>query len=94
MHGLAQAATWAALFVGVFMLATGSVTLMRRDVAIPWLRPRRQWKREGWAEVLFGLFVMVETVPRLVNGSPDLVFGLSIAALVPLAGAILLRMRA
>ena len=94
VHGIAQAATWAATLVGVVMLATGAVTLLRRELAMTWLRNRLQWKREGWAQVMFGLFVMVEAIPRLAHGSAELVFGFSIAALAPLGGAIGLRMRA
>jgi hypothetical protein len=62
-------------------------------VVLPWLR-RRDWRLEGWAEVLISLFVIIETVPRLADYSPAAVFGLSIAALAPLAAGAFLRLQA
>jgi hypothetical protein len=84
--------TWAALAAGVFGGITGSVTLGRRTVTVlPWLDRGGSWQRVGWSQILFGIFVLVETVPRLANGSAGLILGLSLAALIPLAGSVALQ---
>lgn len=92
MHVVAQATLWAVLGVGLLLLGVGVATLVRRRVVFPWLR-RRDWRLEGCAEVLISLFVIVETVPRLADYSPAVVFALSIAALVPLAAGAFLRLQ-
>ena len=44
-------------------------------------------------QVLFGLFVLLETVPRLASGSDLLIMVFSVVALVPLAVSAALLMR-
>lgn len=90
MHGVAQASTWVALIMGILALATGGVTVARGNVALPWLRRRVRWQPWGWGQVLLGVFLMLETLPRLANGPAALVLGLSFGALAPLAACIAL----
>ena len=94
MHAAAEAASWVALVAGLATAATGIITLARRRVVLPWMRRRVHWKPWGRALVLMGVFGMLEVVPRLAGASADLVLGLSIAAVAPLAGAVALQARA
>jgi hypothetical protein len=93
MGGTLEAATWAALVAGILAGVNGAASLIRRQVTLPSLRPRFRWRPHGWAQVLFGLFVLLETVPRLASGSDLLIVVFSVVALVPLAVSTALLMR-
>jgi hypothetical protein len=90
MHGVAQASTWVVLILAMFALATGGVTIAREKVALAWLRYRVCWRPWAWGQVLFGVFLMLETIPRLAHSPAALVLGLSFVALAPLAGSVAL----
>lgn len=94
MHDGAQAATWVAFVAGLSALVTGTVTVARGKVALRWLRQRVSWRPWGWGQVLLGVFIVLETVPRLANGPDALVLALSLVALAPLAGSLVLYRRA
>lgn len=91
MHGMTLAIT--AFAVGLLALVNGVTSLARKQVALPWVRPRVKWQSYGWAHVFLGIFSVLETVPRLANGTDKLVLALSLVALAPLAGAITLHTR-
>ena len=93
MHGLAQASTWVVFIVGIVSLAMGIFTVARGRVPLAWLRQRVRWQHWGWGQVLLGVFVLLETIPRLADSPAALVLGLSFVALVPLAGSISLYRR-
>jgi hypothetical protein len=90
MYDGEQAATWVVLVLGVSALVTGAVTVARGKVALPWLGQRVFWRPWGWGQVSLGVFIMLETVPRLADGPDALVLVLSLVALAPLAGCIVL----
>lgn len=90
MHGVAEVSAWVAVIAGICALATGGATIVRRKVAFPWLRQRVRWQPWAWGQVLLGVFLMLETIPRLARGSAALVLGLSFVALAPLAGSLAL----
>jgi len=73
MHAAAVVATWVALLAGLAALALG---LLRR-------RRHRDLRR---AQVLAGVGLLLETVPRLAGWSSLTVLVLSVLALAPLAG--------
>jgi hypothetical protein len=90
MGGSLEAVTWVALVAGILAGADGAASLIRRQVTLPWLRRRFRWRPHGWGQVLFGLFTLLETVPRLASGSDLLIMVFSVGALIPLAAAALL----
>jgi hypothetical protein len=83
-----MALTWMVLWAGCVVLAVGVVALGRGA-------RRRATQKLGtaWGRVLFGVFVMIETVSRLAGTSPGLGPILSGLALIPLAAGILLLLR-
>jgi hypothetical protein len=93
MGGTLEAVTWAALVAGILAGVNGAASLIRRQVTLPWLRRRFRWRQHGSGQVLFGLFILLETVPRLANGSDLLIMVFSVGALIPLAAAAALLMR-
>jgi hypothetical protein len=93
MGGTLEAVTWAALVGGILAGVNGAASLIRRQVTLPWLRRRFRWRQHGWGQVLFGLFALLETVPRLADGSDLLIMVFSVGALIPLAAAAALLMR-
>jgi hypothetical protein len=93
MSGAVVVITSVGLVVALAVLMIGAATLVRREVAVPWMRPRAHWKRWGWAQILLGVSLLLETVPRLAGYSADRVFALSIAAFAPLVAAVVLQAR-
>lgn len=71
MHQAATALTWIAAVLGAALLVHGLAGRGR-----PRTRPSSVW---------LGLFVVVETVPRLAGWPSGVVLVLSVLALVPLA---------
>lgn len=90
MAALVTGTTWVAFVVGILVLVTGAATLARREPVLPWLRARVEWRRWGGSQILLGVFVMLETLPRLAHGPALLVLVFSVVAFVPLAGGIML----
>lgn len=84
---------WATCGLGLLALTTGVVSLLLRQV-FPWLRSRVRWQPWAWSNVMFGLFLMVESVPRLAGTTPGWALGFSLVAFVPLAAFVDLSMRA
>jgi tellurite resistance protein TehA-like permease len=94
MDGPALILTWVAFGMGVLSLAFGVISLTRRRVAFPWLRQRTTWQQYGWSQVLFSVYLLLETGPRLSNVSPDALVTISTIAFLPLVAAIVVMMRA
>jgi hypothetical protein len=94
MHGLPLILTWIAFGMGVVCLAVGVTSLTRRRVAIPWLRRRIEWQRYGWFQVLFSVYLLLETGPRLSNVSSVVLSTLSTVAFLPLLAAVVVGFRA
>jgi hypothetical protein len=94
MSEATTAMTRLAFAAGIVSVALGVATLMRHRV-FAWARRRPlRWKPFGWSQVLMGVWVIVETVPRLAAWPAVLVLATSIVALVPVIGAGVLQTRA
>jgi hypothetical protein len=101
MSGNAVFITKVALATGLISVVLGAVTAIRDrpllpQSALPWLRrrPKRQvvnWRRFGAGQVLFGIYVLIETVPRVADASAHLIFVCSLVAFVPLAASLTLN---
>jgi hypothetical protein len=91
LHGIGQTALWFAAGLAILQVATGAVTLGRRQVVLPWLRGRVRWQRWGWGMVTYGAFLLLESVPRLAGWSDESVLVLSGAALLPLLVGVVLQ---
>jgi hypothetical protein len=89
----ATAWTWVAFAVALLTLLVGTATLARKQIIFPWMRDRDSWKVRGWADILFGTFVLVETIPRLSHAPVGFVLVCSEVAFIPLGLAILLMVR-
>jgi len=89
-HGI----LWIVLILAILAIAAGTVTVRSGRVAVPWLRGRVLWNRWGWAMVALGLFMVLESVPRLAGLSAGWVYLLSSAALLPLGLSLILQLRA
>jgi hypothetical protein len=95
--GIEAAARWsetAAAGVAGLVLVVGIVTLLRRQVVVPRLRPTASWRPWGWSQVLFGVFVLTETLPRLAGVGAVWVLVCSLLAVAPLVGFVVLQRRA
>jgi hypothetical protein len=89
----AAAVTWMTLVAGIFALARGAITLARRRLILPWLvRRPLSWQQWGWAQVLTGLFVILETVPHLGGVPAGWQMAISIAGIAPTAGFMMLKL--
>jgi hypothetical protein len=94
VHGAALVMQWIALIVGVLGFAHGIGTLARQQVVMPWMRGNVDWKLYGWSQALFGVFLAIETVPR-ITGAPDgLTLDLSMVAFVPMLAGVIFQLRA
>ena len=89
-----QGILWIVLIFAILAIAAGVVTVRSGRVPVPWLRGRVLWQRWGWAMVALGLFMILESVPRLAGFSAGWVFVLSTIALLPLAVGLILQLRA
>jgi hypothetical protein len=94
MHGLALITTWVTFGAGLLFLAVGVTSLARRQVVPPWMRRRIEWQPFGWSAVLYGAFILLETLPRLANVSSGVELTFSVVALVPVLAAVVVQMRA
>ncbi len=89
----ATAWTWVAFAVALLELVVGTATLTRKQIIYPWMRDIESWKLRGWADVLFGTFLLTETVPRLGHAPVGFVLVCSEVAFIPLGFAIFLMVR-
>jgi hypothetical protein len=85
---------WIVFALAILAIAAGVVTVRSGRVALPWLRGRVLWQPWGSAMVALGLFMVLESMPRLAGFSAGWVFVLSSAALLPLAVGLILQLRA
>ncbi len=85
---------WIVLALAILSVAAGAVTVGSGRIVLPWLAGRVGWRRWGWAMVALGLFMALESVPRLAEASAGLVLVLSTVALLPLAISLILQVRA
>ena len=87
---------WVALVVGLLCGAIGGLTLSRPQSVPLWKRARGRIdaRRFGVGQLFLAVFFLLEAVPRLAD-APDIVVGvISVLALVPLAVAVTLHLRA
>ena len=82
-NALMLAMTWVAFGLGLLALTTGVVSLARQQL-FPCLRHRARWQPWAWSTIMFGLFLVTETVPRLADATAGWTFALSLAAFAPL----------
>jgi hypothetical protein len=84
---------WITAGLGVTVVVLGIVCLFRKQVPFRWLRTRYQWRSWGWAQILIGLNLVLDTVPRLMGGSAGIVIGLIVLGLALMAGAAMVLWR-
>jgi hypothetical protein len=77
--------TWIALAVGCLSIGAGALALAGGKVLVlPWQRQRIRVRPWAWSQVLLGIFLLLETVPRLADASVTVVLGFSFGAAIPL----------
>lgn len=86
MNILGSVFVWAGLLAGVAVVAVAGWRLRRRDSAAG-------GRNRDLAMMLFGLVVVLNTVPRLAGASSGTVLVFSSVALLPLAGFVVLYVR-
>jgi hypothetical protein len=57
---------------------------------LPWQRAQIRAREGAGGQVLLGIFVLVETIPRLADASTGVVLAMSFVALIPLPLAVYL----
>jgi uncharacterized membrane protein len=73
------------LVAALFCLTLGGVTLIRQQAVFPWQRKRARWDLLGRGQLLFGLGILVATVPRMADISAGWGLVVTGVALIPWA---------
>lgn len=82
MSDVRPAGLWIALTFGIVVCTVGALTLINRRVPVFWLRGRVRWNRWGWAAVMIGLGLALESIAWLDGvSSSRLFFFVSLAGL-------------
>ncbi len=88
MHAATTISTWIAFAAGCVVLVEGAAGASTARRRMPWLH--RADRRYYLGLVLFGVSVLVETIPRVADASAVATLTLSLVALVPLVSALIL----
>lgn len=84
-----EAVTWLLLLAGCGLIVNGLARVVRGPGSADELN-RRQESARRWSAVMIGLFIVIETAPRLAHWSSQTVLIASVLAIVPLGVAVTL----